>query len=119
MIFKLLLWIPAIVLLWRVIVSKQRKWVRGGAATAAMLTIVGSFVMPSLDIANVSSFRLHSVREAIGLLAATTGPVYLLLWARKHRGRGRSRTMSILAAIVGLVPIFAAIAVAIFFPGEI
>jgi hypothetical protein len=119
MIFMAILWVPAIVLLWRVIVSKQRWPVRVGAATCAMLTIVGSVAMPRLDLLHVAGYRLTTVREAIGLLAATSGPVYLLLWSRKHRGRGRSKTISIIAAIVGLVPIISAIGVAIFFPGEL
>jgi hypothetical protein len=118
MIFMAILWVPAIVLLWRTIVSKQSWRVRVGAAAAAMLTVVGSVSMPRLDMFNVAAYRLTSARDAIALLAATSGPVYLLLWARKHRGRGRSRTISIIAAIVGLVPIVAAVAVAIFYPGE-
>lgn len=118
MIFMVILWVPAIVLLWRTIVSKQRWPVRVGAAACAMLTIVGSFTMPKLDMFNVGGYRLSSTRDALALLAAVTGPVFLLLWSRKHRGRGRSKTVSIIAAIIGLVPIVAAIAVAIFFPGE-
>jgi hypothetical protein len=119
MMFMILLLIPAIVLLWRVVVSKQRWAVRAGAATGAMLTVVGSVTMPRLDLFNVAGYHLTSVRDAIALLAATSGPIYLLLWSRKHRGRGRSKTISIIAAIVGLVPIVAAVGVAIFFPGEL
>jgi hypothetical protein len=116
MIFMVILWVPAVVLLWRTIVSKQGWRIRVGAATSAMLTVVGSMVMPRLDMFDVAAYRLASGREAMALLAATSGPVYLLLWARKHRGRGRSRTISIIAAVIGLVPILAAVAVAIFYP---
>jgi hypothetical protein len=117
MIFMAILWIPALVLLWRTIVSKQGWPVRVGAAVCAMLTIVGASIMPSLDIFGASTYRLSSVRDGIALLAAVSGPIYLLLWARKHRGRGLSKTISIIAAIIGLVPIVAAIGVALFYPG--
>jgi hypothetical protein len=105
MIFTILLWIPAVVLLWRTIVSKQHWPVRMGAAAAAMLTLVGSFTVRGSE----GGFQLDGTREWVALALCAAGPAYLFLWSRKHHGRRRSKTVSLLASIVGFVPILAAI----------
>jgi hypothetical protein len=109
--FLYLLWIPALVLLWRTIVSKQGWRVRIGAATAAMLSFVGSVTAPPLFL-NLELYRISAPRDFLALAVAAVGPIYLLLWARKSRGRGRSKTVSMIAGIFGLVPILGALAVA-------
>ncbi len=109
MTFMVILWVPVIVLLWRTIVSKQNWPVRIGAATAATLTAVGSVTAPWVNFTDVSDYRVEGVRDWIALAACCVGPAYLYLWSRKHRGRGRSKTISIIAAIIGAVPIIAAL----------
>ncbi|MES2119576.1 MAG: hypothetical protein V4513_03245 [Pseudomonadota bacterium] len=118
LLFIVLLAIPAIVLFYRTVVSKQKVIVRAGAGAAAMLTLVGAFVMPRFALGQSDVYRLSSMRDGLALLAAASGPLYLLFWSRKHRGRGRSRTISIIAAIVGLVPIVATLAIAMIYAGE-
>lgn len=118
LVFILILAVPAIVLFYRTVVSKQKKAVRVGAAATAMLTLVGAIAMPRFAIGEGDTYRLSSVRDGLALLAAASGPIYLLFWSRKHRGRGRSRTISIIAAIVGLVPIVATLAIALIYAGE-
>jgi hypothetical protein len=109
--FTFLLWIPVAVLLWRMVVSKQRWPLRMGAAVAAMLTFVGSATAPAVG----SDFRIVGLREWTALAICAAGPAYLFLWSRKHRGRGKSRTVSLMAAIVGFVPIAAALILAIIY----
>ena len=110
MTFAMLLWIPVAVLLWRMIVSKQKWPVRMGAAAAAMLTVVGSVTAPS-----GTSFRIQGAREWAALALCAAGPVYLFLWSRKHHGRKRSKTVSLIAAVIGAVPILAAILVTFYY----
>ena len=115
--YILLLAVPAAVLMWRVVVSKQKVMVRVGAAVCAMLTLVGAVVMPHFALGEQDTSRLQSVRDGVAMLAAASGPVYLLFWSRKHRGRGKSKTISVIAAIVGFVPIVATLATALMYPG--
>jgi hypothetical protein len=105
MIFAALLLIPVAVLLWRMVVSKQKWPVRLGAAGAAMLTLVGAAT------AVPRGFEVSGAREwtAVGLSAI--GPAYLLLWSLKHHGRKYSKTVSLIAAIIGFAPILAVIGV--------
>lgn len=112
-----LLAVPAGVLLWRVIVSKQKIAVRAGAAVCAMLTLVGAIVMPHFALGEQDTSRLETVRDGLAILGAASGPVYLLFWSRKHRGRGKSKTISVFAAVIGLVPIVATLATALMYPG--
>jgi len=116
--YVILLAIPAIVLMWRVVVSKQRTGTRIGAAICAMLTIVGAVAMPHFALGESDSSRLETIRDGLAVLAAASGPVYLLFWSRKHRGRGKSKTISVLAAVVGLVPIIATLATALMYSGS-
>lgn len=118
LLFIALLAVPAIVLLYRTVVSKQKTIVRAGAAACAMLTLVGAAAMPRFALGGSETYRLTSIREGLALLAATSGPLYLLFWSRKHRGRGLSRTISVIAAIVGFVPIAATLAIALIYAGE-
>ena len=110
-VFTVLLWVPVGVLIWRMVVSKQRWRLRLGAALAAMLTFVGSVTAPAVG----SEYHIAGVREWTALAICAAGPAYLYLWSRKHRGRGKSRTLSIMAAIIGFVPIAAALVLAIIY----
>ena len=106
-VFTLLLWVPVAVLLWRMVVSKQRWPLRMGAAGAAMLTFVGSVTAPVSGLGDVVG-----AREWTSIALCAAGPAYLYLWSRKHRGRGKSRTVSLIAAIIGFVPIAAVLVLA-------
>jgi hypothetical protein len=111
----LLLVVPIAALIWRIVVSKTRQqWIRVGAAAAAMLTAVGGFVI----FESITDFSFKDWRADIGLVAASTGSIYLLLWAQRHRGNRRHRTLSIIAAVIGLVPIAGAVASGILFGGQ-
>jgi hypothetical protein len=110
-IFLLLFLVPAIALGWRVVVSKTHNWpLRIGAAGAAMMTIVGAGVIYD----DLETFDFKDWRNDLALAASVTGSIYLLLWSRRH-GNRRHRTISIIAAIIGLVPVAATIAVALAF----
>lgn len=117
MFYVAFLFIPAATLAWRAIVSKQKIRVRAGAAVCAMLTVVGAIAMPQFVIDGSETTRLETARDGLSVLAAASGPIYLLFWSRKHRGRGQSRTISIIAAVIGLVPIAATLATALIFAG--
>jgi hypothetical protein len=106
-IFLILFLVPAAVLCWRVVVTKTRtRWLRIGGAAAAMINIVGSFVI----FDNLYDFEFKDWRDDLALAAAATASIYLLLWAQRHRTNQRHRTISIIGAIVGLVPLIATIA---------
>jgi hypothetical protein len=114
-VFLVLFLIPAIALGWRVVVSKSRNWpLRIGAAAAAMTTIVGAGVVYD----DLESFEFKDWRNDLALAAAVSGSVYLLLWARRRSGNRRHRTVSIIAAIVGIVPVVATIATTIAFGNQ-
>ena len=104
MIFAGLLWISVAVLLWRMVVSKQQWPVRLGAAAAAMLTFVGS-----ITATGGNNFEIQGSREWVALALCAAGPTYLFLWSLKHRGRKKSKTISLIAAVIGFVPILAAL----------
>ena len=108
----LLFLVPVGVLGWRVVVSKtRRQWLKIGGAGAAMATLVGAAtIYPSLE-----DFNFKDWRADIGLVAAMSGSVYLLAWSRRKRSNRRHRTISIVAAIVGLVPIIGALATTLLF----
>jgi hypothetical protein len=113
-IFLILFLVPIAALCWRLIVSKTRAhWIRVGAAGAAMVTAVGAFIV----FDDLVDFNFKDWRADVGLVAAMSGSVYLLGWSQRH-GNRRHRTASIIGAIVGLVPILAAIAAAILFGGS-
>jgi len=112
--FLLMFLVPVVALCWRVVVSKTRThWLRIGAAGAAMVSAVGAFVV----FDDLSDFEFKQWRSDVALLAAMTGSIYLLGWSMKHRGNSRHRTISIIAAIIGLVPVFGTIAAALIFGG--
>jgi peptidoglycan/LPS O-acetylase OafA/YrhL len=101
-VFLLMFLIPAAVLCWRLIVSKSRQhWIRVGAAAAAMMTAVGALLVYD----NLTDFQFKDWRSDAGLAAAMTGSVYLLLWSQRKHSNRRHRTISLVAAIVGLVPV--------------
>jgi hypothetical protein len=114
MIFTLLFLVPIAALMWLVVVSHSRWPKRIGAAAAAMVTAVGAVTAPPLVPSDLTEYRIANVREAVALLAASTGSLYLLLWTRIHHGRGRNRTLATIAAIIGLVPVAAALVVALY-----
>ena len=112
-VFLALMVVPIAVLAWRLIISKTRAhWIRIGAAASATITAVGALIV----FDNLSDFRFKDWRADIALVAASSGSIYLIAWSQRH-GNRRHRTVSIIGAIVGLVPILAAIATAILFGG--
>ena len=101
-VFLLLFLIPAAVLCWRVVVTKTRThWLRVGAAGAAMITAVGAL----LEYDNLADFQFKDWREDVGLAAAVSGSFYLLLWSQRKHSNRRHRTISLVAAIIGFVPL--------------
>jgi peptidoglycan/LPS O-acetylase OafA/YrhL len=109
-IFLLLFLVPAGVLCWRIVVTKSRtRWLRIGAAAAAMTTIVGALVVYD----ELYDFAFKDWRDDLALAAAMSGSIYLLVWALRHRTNQRHRTVAIIGAIIGLVPAIAAIATAL------
>ena len=106
-VYLLLFLIPAIVLGWRIIVTKSKNMaLRTGGAAAAMITIVGAFVVYD----DLDTFEFKDWRGDVALLAAIASSIYLLVWSLRHRTNQRYKTVSILAAIIGFVPFVAAIA---------
>jgi hypothetical protein len=112
MTFLVIIMVPVLTLLWRLIASKQHWPVRLGAAVAAMLTFVGAL---SARDAAAGGFRLDGVRDWVALALCAVGPSYLFLWSRMHRGRKRSKTISLIAAIIGFVPIAAALVITLLY----
>ena len=101
-VFLLMFLIPAAVLCWRVIVTKTRAhWIRVGAAGAAMITAVGAVLV----FHSLTDFQFKDWRSDVGLAAAVSGSVYLLLWSQRKHSNRRHRTISVVAAIVGFVPL--------------
>ena len=113
MIFLLLL-VPVAALLWLALVSHSRWPMRLGALAAAAATLVGAATMPPLLPSDFARYDIGNVRDITAIVAATTGSLYLLVWFRLHRGRGRNRTLATIAAIIGLVPIVADVAAALY-----
>ena len=106
--------VPAGVLGWRIVVSKtRRQWLRAGAAAAAMATLVGAFVVYD----DLEDFHFRDWRADIGLLAAMSGSVYLLVWSQRKRSNRRHRTVSIIGAIIGFVPVIGALVTSLLFGG--
>jgi hypothetical protein len=103
----LLFLIPVGVLCWRVVVSKtRRQWIKIGGASAAMATLVGAAtIFPYVEDFNFRDWRLD-----VGLAAATTGSVDLLGWSQRKHSNRRHRTISVVAAVVGLIPIVSTLA---------
>lgn len=109
-VFLILFLVPIAALCWRVVVTKTHaQWLRAGGAAAVMVSLVGSFAV----FGHLTDFRLRQWRNDIALLAAMASSVYLLLWALRRRGNRRHRTVSMLAAMLGLVPVGGAILTAI------
>lgn len=101
--------VPVCALGWRVVVSKSRRQsLRIGGAAAAMATLVGAFTIAPV----AEDFNYHDWRLDIGLLAAMAGSIYLLIWSSRKRTNHRHRTISIIAAVVGLVPVVGVVATA-------
>ena len=112
--FLALFFVPIAALVWRMVVSKTRShWIRVGAAGAAMVTAVGAFVVYD----DLADFSFKDWRADIGLVASMAGSAYLLVWAQRHRSNRRHRTLSIIAATVGLVPVVGAILTSLLFGG--
>jgi hypothetical protein len=111
-VFLVLFLVPAAVLGWRIVVTKSRAhWIRIGAAAAAMMTIVGAFVIYD----NLTDFAFKDWRDDVALVATMAASLYLLGWAQRHRSNKRHRTVSIIGAIIGLVPVAATIATVLLF----
>ena len=112
MIFTLLLLVPVAALLWLALVSHSGMPKRVGAIAAAAVTLAGAMSVPPMAPDELGSYRIATSRDVLALAAAAAGSIYLLVWTKIHRGRGRNRTLASIAAIIGLVPILAAIAAA-------
>jgi hypothetical protein len=111
-VFLALFLVPVAVLGWRIVVTKSRKhWIRVGAAAAAMIGAVGSINV----FDRLTDFEFKDWRSDVALLAATASSGYLFAWAQRQRGNRRHRTISIIAAIVGLVPVAGTVATALLF----
>ena len=107
--------VPIAALVWRLVVSKTRaQWIRVGAAGAAMVTAVGAFTI----VGELTDFNFKDWRSDIGLAAAACGSLYLLAWAQRHHSNRRHRTVSIIAAIIGLVPVAGAVLTGLLFGGQ-
>jgi len=114
LVFLALFFVPIAALVWRLVITKTRShWIRVGAAGAAMVTAVGAFVV----FDDLDDFSFKDWRADIALLASMTGSAYLLGWAQRSRGNRRHRTVSIIAAVVGLVPVAGAILTGLMFGG--
>ena len=114
LLFLALFFVPIGALIWRLVVSKTRShWIRVGAAGAAMVTAVGAFTV----FDDLGDFNFKDWRGDIGLVASMTGSAYLLAWAQRHHSNRRHRTLSIIAAIVGLVPVVGAVLTSVLFGG--
>jgi hypothetical protein len=112
--FLVLFIVPAGVLCWRIVVSKTRtQWIRVGAAAAAMATLVGAFVIYD----KLMDFPFKDWRADIGLAAAVSGSVYLFLWSQRKHSNRRHRTISMIAAIIGLVPVIGSVVSTLLFGG--
>lgn len=113
-IFLVLMFVPVAALVWRMVVSKTRShWLRVGAAGAAMVTAAGAFAVYD----DLGDFSFKDWRADVALFASMCGSLYLLGWAQRHHGNRRHRTISIIAAIVGLVPVAGAALTAALFGG--
>jgi hypothetical protein len=113
--FLALFFVPIAALVWRLVVSKTRThWLRIGAAGAAMTTAVGAFVVYD----DLADFGFKDWRADIALLASMSGSIYLIAWAQRRHTNSRHRTLSIIAAIVGLVPVVGAVATTLLFGGQ-
>jgi hypothetical protein len=107
LLFLLLFVTPAAVLVWRIIVTKSRSsGLRIGAAGAAMATMVGAFVVYD----RITNFTFGDWRDDLGLAAALSGSAYLLFWSLRRHANRRHRTVSLIAAVIGVVPAFGAVA---------
>ena len=113
LLFLIMFVLPAAVLCWRLVVTKSRTtWLKLGAGAAIMLTLVGAFVI----FDEVPSFKVADWRSDAALLAAISASAYLLGWALlRRRGNRRHRTVSIIAAIIGLVPVIGTVVTALLF----
>jgi len=101
-------------LLWLAFTSHSRWPKRVGAIIAAMVTMVGAVSMPPIVPDELGNYEIGNVRQVSAIVAASAGSLYLLVWTRLHNGRGHNRTLASIAAIVGLVPILAAVAAAFY-----
>jgi hypothetical protein len=111
-VFVALFFVPVAALVWRLVVSKTRShWLRVGAAGAAMVTLVGAFVVYD----DLAEFSFKDWRADVGLLASMAGSIYLIAWALRPHGNRRHRTVSIIAAIIGLVPVVGAVLTGLMF----
>ncbi|HEY8592699.1 MAG TPA: hypothetical protein VIL42_07525 [Sphingomicrobium sp.] len=110
--FLAMFMVPAAVLGWRVVVSKTRnRWLRVGGAVAVMATVVGAFVV----FDQIVSFSFGNWRDLIALVAALSASAYLFVWSLRRRTNQRYRTISLIAAVVGIVPAIGAVAAALLF----
>ena len=110
--FFVMFMVPVGTLMWRIVVTKSRSQaIRVGAAAAAMATSVGAFLVYD----QITHFSLEDWRDVLALVASLMASAYLIFWALRRHGNRRHRTLSLIAAVIGLVPAVGAFATAIFF----
>ena len=113
-VFLALFLVPIAALCWRLVVSKTRAhWIRVGAAGAAMVTAVGAFTV----FDDLADFNFKDWRADVGLIAAMSGSIYLLAWSQRRHSNRRHRTVSVIAAVIGLVPIAGAVLTGLLYGG--
>ena len=113
-IYLLMFLTPVVALLWRIVVTKTRKhWIRAGAAAAAMASAVGGYLV----FDQIGNFSFSDWRDVASLAAAMAASAYLVFWALRRHANRRHRTISLIAAVIGVVPAFGALANAMFFEG--
>jgi peptidoglycan/LPS O-acetylase OafA/YrhL len=101
-VFLALFMVPVAALCWRIVVTKSRtQWIRVGAAMSAMISAVGALVV----FDDLTTWDFKDWRGDVALVAACMASAYLLLWSQRRRSNRRHRTVSIIAAIIGLVPV--------------
>jgi hypothetical protein len=111
-VFLFMLLVPVATLMWRIVVTKSRRhWVRIGAATAAMVSAVGTFVV----YGQIQHFSFADWRDVVALCSAMAASAYLVFLSLRRHANRRHRTISLIAAVIGVVPALGAIAVATFF----
>ena len=111
-VFLLMFLLPAGVLCWRLVVTKSRTiWLRIGAAAAAMLTVVGAVGV----FHNLTTFHFKDWRDDIALAAAMAATLYLIAWSQRKHSNRHHATISLVAGIIGLVPVAGTVISALLF----
>jgi hypothetical protein len=112
-VFLLLFFVPIAALVWRLVVSKTRAVDPRRSSGGGDDDRGGAFVV----FDDLGGFSFKDWRADIALIAAMSGSAYLLAWSSRH-GNSRHRTISMVAAVIGLVPVVGAVATTLPFGGQ-